>query len=204
MPVSIQTRIEPQVIHTYTTSFFAITLSVLIGAITHIAWDSLAHAKSPWAVLRPFLDRELFAVGTYQVFVFRVLQHASTLLGLVFIAWWIMRWYKNAVAIYPVTVPSPSRSRIAATFALTSLVALSVGGVMGLSAVGSRHGVLALQHFSVKTIVTAVPVYGLVFFGYCFWWHRQTKKMKSYEKSKLNHKPMRSLLLPANRCLVIK
>ena len=49
----------------------AVLLCLLAGACTHLAWDALAHTS-------------------------RVLQHASTLLGTVFMAWWTWRCLQRA------------------------------------------------------------------------------------------------------------
>ena len=49
----------------------AVALSLLVGACTHLAWDALAHTS-------------------------RVLQHGSTLLGTLFLVWWIWRRLPSA------------------------------------------------------------------------------------------------------------
>lgn len=71
------------------------SVSVLIGAWTHIAWDSFTH-RGTWAFWRFTPLRELwFNIGSVHVPGYSVLQHSSTLvgtacLGLAYI-WWLRR-----------------------------------------------------------------------------------------------------------------
>jgi hypothetical protein len=174
LPHSVQRPIAPTSVCGLFQNLPAVFASLLIGALTHVAWDSFTHAKSPWQILRPILDQELFAIGSYQVFVFRVLQHSSTLLGTVLLAWWARQWYASSQAVYPVARRGLARTKMIIALAITSLFAAIAGLVAGLSAIGSRTGVLALQHFAVKAIVTAVPVFVVVFIGYCIWWQMES------------------------------
>lgn len=56
--------------------------SVVMGAWTHIIWDGFTHANG-WCV-REFssFTPALFTLGTYKVTVWHILQHGSTILGL--------------------------------------------------------------------------------------------------------------------------
>lgn len=56
----------------------AVVISLLVGALTHLGWDSVAHAYT-WN-------------GVH------VLQHASTVLGAAFIIWWCYRSFWLAAA----------------------------------------------------------------------------------------------------------
>ena len=69
-----------------------IVLSVAIGAITHVAWDSCTHGYG-WTVERvAFLRIELFdsPFGTFKVY--RVLQHGCSVLGMAALACYYLRW----------------------------------------------------------------------------------------------------------------
>jgi hypothetical protein len=60
--------------------------SVAIGAFTHLLWDSFTH-ESGWALrFLPFLDMNVMDLGFEQVPLTRVLHHASSLVGLAWIA----------------------------------------------------------------------------------------------------------------------
>ena len=78
----------------------AVALCLLAGACTHVAWDALAH-------------------------VHRVSQHASTLLGAIFLAWWIWRRLQSVpVRDLP---PAFALSPLARSSTLGLLVVLSIG-----------------------------------------------------------------------------
>lgn len=66
-------------------------LGILIGAVTHILWDSFTHAGRLGAILFPQLEREAWKVGTYSLRWFSVLQHLSTVLGAMVIGIWYLQ-----------------------------------------------------------------------------------------------------------------
>jgi hypothetical protein len=113
----------------------AVLLSLLIGACTHLAWDALSHAS-------------------------RVLQHASTLLGTAFLAWWVWRRLARAAARAPVRVLSPAARR--STLGLLALlsagwVAATEPGLLAVEPAGVREalrsaGLAAMQGLGVSTI----------------------------------------------------
>lgn len=69
------------------------SLSILIGAWTHIIWDGFTHANG-WCV-REFaaLTPTVFTIYGYNITVWQCLQQASSILGLALLAW----AYKNYV-----------------------------------------------------------------------------------------------------------
>lgn len=66
------------------------TLSILIGAATHVVWDSFTHANRWGVALVPILNWEVLLAGDRQIRFFNILQHASTALGLIAIA--VLYW----------------------------------------------------------------------------------------------------------------
>jgi Domain of unknown function (DUF4184) len=170
LPKSVQERIQSEAKAIALRDTPIVLGSLLLGAVTHILWDSLTHAWSPWLSLKPVLNYELFSVGSYQIFVFRVLQQASTLLGFVFIAWWVKRWYRATEPIHARRLPSPTRGVIVVASVVTSVIAIVLGSIAGSAVIGSREGMLGLQFFLVKAVVTATLVYCLALGGYCVLW----------------------------------
>jgi hypothetical protein len=75
----------------------AVLLSLLLGAATHSAWDSFTHGGSAgvggWL---PIIETRLFTISGYTAYVFSVLQHLSTTVGMIVLAVWIWRWYRRA------------------------------------------------------------------------------------------------------------
>lgn len=110
----------------------AVAVSVILGAATHLVWDSFTHRSSAVVRAVPMLHAPLFAWQGNTVHVFTVLQHGSTLLGLTLLAWWWNRWLRA----------TPPRAAIAppSTFVRRVLVAaLALPPVLVGSALGWDH-----------------------------------------------------------------
>jgi Domain of unknown function (DUF4184) len=74
-------------------------VSAALGSATHLAWDSLTHAKGwgPRHVHALTTPIRIPLAGT--MVVHRVLQHASTVVGLVVLTVVIVRWFKRRAAV---------------------------------------------------------------------------------------------------------
>lgn len=56
-------------------------ISAVIGSLSHIFWDAFTHKNGYFVMLWPNLGTYLFTVYGYQVYIYKVLQHGSTLIG---------------------------------------------------------------------------------------------------------------------------
>ena len=71
-----------------------IALNILIGATTHIIWDIFTHPSHGLPVpIASFMEIILIQFDGYTFYMFRLLQHLSTLIGIGFIIYWIKQWY---------------------------------------------------------------------------------------------------------------
>ncbi|MGN6395858.1 MAG: DUF4184 family protein [Mucilaginibacter sp.] len=65
----------------YTTGYLlAISISIALGAATHIEWDGLTHPQGIFVHRLPWLMR-IVGIHGYHFYVFTILQYGSTLLG---------------------------------------------------------------------------------------------------------------------------
>jgi hypothetical protein len=65
--------------------------AVVLGVWTHTAWDSCTHSYG-WTVLHlPALATQIPLGGVRTIELFRVLQHLSSIVGLLVLAWWYRR-----------------------------------------------------------------------------------------------------------------
>ncbi|MDN3581377.1 DUF4184 family protein [Mucilaginibacter flavus] len=71
-----------------------IVLSVLIGAASHLLWDAFTHPHGYFVQLMPILSIGVHAGGHY-IYVYKLLQHGSTLVGLAFIAYLVYKLPKE-------------------------------------------------------------------------------------------------------------
>lgn len=64
------------------------SLGVIIGAITHIAWDSFTHAVTPMSNLLPVLNTEVLEFRGRTIHVYGMLQYLSSIAGMLALAYW--------------------------------------------------------------------------------------------------------------------
>jgi|tagenome__1003787_1003787.scaffolds.fasta_scaffold20788073_2 hypothetical protein len=74
--------------------------SILVGAWTHTIWDSITHVHG-WSVLRFAALREPVAIGSLQLPLYQLLQHASSIIGLGGIMLLYFRWLRSRSASEP-------------------------------------------------------------------------------------------------------
>jgi hypothetical protein len=68
-------------------------VSVVIGAVTHVLWDSFTHGDGYFVrEFSGFFRAEVTAAWDVN----RILQYVSTVGGCVVLAWWLYRWYRRA------------------------------------------------------------------------------------------------------------
>lgn len=93
LPAHVQRRLAPMLARPGLppASFWKVVASLLLGAATHVAWDSFTHAGGRLVEALPFLQQTWFRVGRVPFPAYRVIQHASTLLGLVAVWLWVRR-----------------------------------------------------------------------------------------------------------------
>ncbi|MCK4493128.1 MAG: DUF4184 family protein [Methylococcales bacterium] len=96
-PVSIQCRISPNLAYSMLTktSIFKIILSLLIGSLTHILWDAFTHESGFFVLYFKFFSTTLFAVDHHEFKLYRLLQHLSSIIGLLIVIIWIKQWSKK-------------------------------------------------------------------------------------------------------------
>jgi hypothetical protein len=75
-------------------NYIIVIISALLGAFSHIVWDSFTH-EDGFAVERlTYLSSSINVAGK-DVLVFKLLQHGSTIIGAILIAWTIINLPKN-------------------------------------------------------------------------------------------------------------
>jgi len=64
------------------------SLGIIVGAMTHIAWDAFTHVNTTITNLFPVLEAEVFQFHGRSIRVYLVLQYASSVAGLLALAYW--------------------------------------------------------------------------------------------------------------------
>jgi hypothetical protein len=152
------------------TRWLAILISFLCGSMTHLIWDAFTHERGLFVRTIPVLHARLFWVGRYPVYGFNLLQHLSTIVGLVLILWWTWRWLKNTPA-HPLSSPpmlTPfQRSKVSIAFLA---IPAAIGIWFGTNGIGRLSGASALEAFAYEAVFSALPILALEILFYCASW----------------------------------
>ncbi|GAB2657759.1 DUF4184 family protein [Kribbella swartbergensis] len=139
-------------------------VSVVLGALTHVLWDSFTHGDGYFVGRFPdFFRAEVTAAWEVN----RVLRYVSTVGGCLVLAAWLYRWFRRA-DVHPVTpadlVPSWARYVV-----LAGILVLSAAGAA--VQLGGADADLAGEA-AVRLVLTGLVLGGLAALGwYVVLWH---------------------------------
>jgi hypothetical protein len=134
---------------------------ILLGALTHVLWDSFTH-EDGWALAgSPQMKTVLFTLAGQGLHPCGILQYGSSLLGTGLGAWWSWQWYRSAPAG---RAPADSlflrRARPAIATAMISC-GLGVGIVCGLRYACRLPGTFSAHEFLEAAFITGADAFGL-------------------------------------------
>jgi hypothetical protein len=151
--------------------FLLIIVALLLGAFTHIIWDSFTHA-SGWPVQQfSILQTPIMQTARGPIFVFNLVQRGSTLVGAALLFCWCLKWLKETPA-HPVCSPAPMSALLkpnaaifmaATAFVLASIYAYWKSPVF--------PGLGWHQPFARRVIITGVAVASVELLIFSFGWH---------------------------------
>lgn len=100
-----------------------VCLAVIVGAVTHDVWDAFTHVHGAAVQALPALQAPVPVSADTTVPLFKVLQHASTFLGLLMLSVALMRWGRRTPrADIPAGLPERLRRRRLAGLVTAALV----------------------------------------------------------------------------------
>lgn len=123
-------------------------LGLCVGAATHAIWDSLTHASGLVVHLVPALQTHLFTLGSRKMHVYNLLQHTSTIIGLLAMLLTYRRWLAQSPPNIP-TNPTEERSRYAV---LIGCLALACASGLAL-AIAATDGATSAPNLDIFRIV---------------------------------------------------
>jgi hypothetical protein len=100
LPVRIQQRLESncgEFRFGGGKQFAMLVIAILAGALTHLLWDSFTHYEG-WPVEHWALLSEPVTIPwlrPYPLYVFKLLQHVSTVIGMGILAVWFIGWFRR-------------------------------------------------------------------------------------------------------------
>ena len=161
-PAWIRERMPARVIPAGVTGLALITLSLLLGVATHLAWDAFTHPG-------PVVDAlPLLTMQAGPLVVHKWLQHASSVVGLALLAGWAWRWGQRTERRESAAMAGASTRRIvwmliAGTFVLVAGWVWAVGVALGYAPFDPSI-VFMIARISIGA---ALAVAG----GCCVWWY---------------------------------
>jgi len=155
--------------------FGLILLSLFIGAFTHILWDSFTHSDGLMVQNIAILNMTLLTLGTYQLSLYKVLQHGSTLIGGGLLLYWYWRWYRTAPVepIDPLLMIS-TRKKVVLILGMLS-ISILMGGLLSFLRYSHLSNFEVLERFIVRAVIAGMSIFLLEMLIYGLYWHWQHK-----------------------------
>lgn len=117
LPDAWRTRLAPSTMSLPLIAFAC--LAIMLGALTHIAWDAFTHASTPVVDALPPLADVRVDLGHRTMPLYRFLQYLSSVFGMAALGVWALRLRRLPALPAAQVVPGTSmRARIAACIAL--------------------------------------------------------------------------------------
>src|SRR5258708_4281747 len=135
---------------------FAVAVSIIIGAMTHNAWDSFTHPAGYMVSKLPMLRKSVGVIATRDFLVYELLQHVSTLFGLSIVAVVYVKWLKRAKMIHTSPRPSSDRWRYALLFSLLAGSAI-MAAPLAYQMYGTTNGAVRF----VRVIICATSIFAV-------------------------------------------
>jgi hypothetical protein len=164
---------------------FLIGAALLLGAFTHIAWDSFTHANGWFVQHIPLLKTPLLRTSRGALHLYKTLQHGSGAFGVLLCLLWYAKWFK-AAATHEVEIPMQmaKRWKIRSIFLMSFVAAMSAFFLSDFSFV-VFHDFEQLQTFARSFVVASMTAMAaqIFVFSLLWQWKMRTKRelRKSYE-----------------------
>lgn len=152
--------------------FGLIVISIIVGSITHLAWDAFTHDRGLVVRNVPNLRTPLEEFGTHRP-IYNVLQHGSSVLGLALLAFWYWRWFKRTP---PQAVPPHLQMNLRTKHWITGSILIVANGSAAIYAYFYSYHLSSLGVFLGTFAVTSMS---LIYIGaLCFsaWWQFRTSR----------------------------
>jgi hypothetical protein len=135
-----------------------VLVSILIGVITHILWDSCTHS-SYWPYRHwPLLSNtvQLPLLGSMQYF--KLFQMASTVLGAFVLLLWFVLWYRATAPILQQNNPR-YRHNERTSLLVTSAIAILAGIIRAWIGLGSAANFNPRAVFLAEAVITTMSIF---------------------------------------------
>jgi hypothetical protein len=129
----------------------AVVVSLIVGALTHLAWDELTHSNDPALPGHNWI------------------QHANTFAGTVILAWWILRKLRLA----PLSAQAPRLSALARACVLLALLGAAAIGALSAADQSPAFDLAALRQLLRSAGIASFQGFAVGVLIYCLAFHRK-------------------------------
>jgi hypothetical protein len=185
LPNSVQSRLvpSPDRFRFWGTTRLAMILgSILLGIVTHLLWDSFTHPTTWLYHHWPFLSHLVRLPIVGLVPYYKLFQHGSTIIGIVFLLIWFVRWCEVTEPRHQDLRPLlPVRQKLS-LIVLISLVAILGAVARSFFVLGVPTDSLTSRRFVGQAIVSVIALvwWELVAFGLLYPMDISTKSPTNY------------------------
>jgi hypothetical protein len=178
LPESVQRRIEPETLQFFflpLKRLIVIIVAIMLGAATHIIWDSFTHEHGGAVERWQILYTSIFHLFGADIRLYKVLQHISTVVGLALLAYWIMKWFRHQLVPQIESKPYLATGTKVKILISLTVFAIVVGLAFGFWLSTQFTGVLAFRVFVVQTVVgiMAAFVFAAFLYSLAFKWQKR-------------------------------
>jgi hypothetical protein len=151
--------------------FLLIIISILFGALTHLAWDAFTHPKA-WGVEQfPILKTQINFLGLLRFPVYKFLQHGSTFLGGALLVYWYIKWYQHAKTSHLPDHFNFSVSTKIIIFTAISLVSFFVALYSGVVNIPAFYEPVHYDIFAAQVFIVGVSTFSSLLVAFSIYWH---------------------------------
>jgi len=167
--------------------FLLVLLSLTVGSLTHLAWDSFTHERGLVVANVALLKVVVIQTSLGAIRVFKLLQHASTVAGCAALWLWYLRWAKGAKRIDDVCDEAFARRDACDPRKVTWILATSafVTGLTGAYiASRSLNGLPWAQSFANRSILITMGVLFVELLLFSAYWHLSLNNTRAINSAK--------------------
>jgi uncharacterized protein DUF4184 len=155
--------------------FMKIIISILIGITTHIIWDSMTHPYGFLVKRIAFLNEPFIIIKFEVIKVYKILQHMSTIGGILIIEYFIINLYHESGVIPELHINSFPGKRKNKILLIMILLALEISFITSMFIYYPYVSFDCFKRFFVFLVVRFMAVFLIEILIYSIIWHRYNK-----------------------------
>jgi len=167
--------------------FLLVLLSLTVGSLTHLAWDSFTHERGLVVANVALLRVVVIQTSLGGIRVFKLLQHGSSITGCAALSLWYLRWAKRTKTIDEVCDEAFARRDACDPRKVTWILAtsaLATGLTGAYIASRSLNGLAWAQSFANRSILITMAILFVELVLFSAYWHLSLNNTRAINSAK--------------------